>query len=218
MHETLVARDDTLNQLVELRNRYKEIRNLQSDRLDAIGIDSVPDQLAVDVEKAVMASEAWVIEEFVRLVSAFPEYAGSAVQTVSTSQKQSWFGVRRSVEVLVEAENPEAIEAKLQNSRLAHIVSAFVEELSERRASLQHASYSVKRVVVGLNQSAALSISPDSTRKIERERHGLEMLVSLVERTISEVVVSTRRIGMLADSLTNKVSEPSPSTQLILAD
>ncbi|MDW9478719.1 hypothetical protein GOB57_08380 [Sinorhizobium meliloti] len=195
MNETIATRDDHLSQLVGLRKRYREICGLQAERLEMIAIGSVPDESAVEVERLVMVEEASLIDEFARVVEGFPVYGGEPVRTVAAQQKQSWFPLRRPIEVLIEEEDPSAAEARLQDSRLLHIVNSLSEDLSERRASLQHASYSVKRVVVGLNQSAAYSISEGDTRKIERERHRLEMLVSLVERTISEVVIASRRIG-----------------------
>jgi hypothetical protein len=200
MNEMITTRDGHLSQLIALRNRYKELCGLQADRLEAISISNTLDEMAVDIERVVMVEEASVIEEFSHIVEDFPVYGGEQVRTVATpQQRQSWFSVRRPTEVLVEEEDPSAIEARLQDSRLIHIVNTLSEDLSERRSALQHASYTIKRVVVGLNQSAAYSISEDGTRKINRERHRLELLVSLVERTISDVVVATRRIGMLAE-------------------
>ncbi|MBY3433116.1 hypothetical protein HFN89_02835 [Rhizobium laguerreae] len=195
----IATRDDDLSQLVALRNRYKEICELQSGRLDAIAIGNVPDEIAVGVERMAIEEEASVIEEFARLAGEFPAYSGEGVRTVSvTPQKPSWFALRRPADVLVEEEDPSAAEARLQDSRLLHLVVSFVGDLNERRASLQHASYTIKRVAVGLNQSAAYSISEDGARKIERERHRLETLVSLVERTTAEIVVASRRVGALA--------------------
>lgn len=215
MNETITTRDDHLGQLVALRNRYRELCGLQAERLEAISIGSPLDEIAVDVERVVMAEETSIIEEFARIVEGFPTYEGEPVRTVSTPhQKQSWFSIRRPVEVLVEEEDPSAVEARLQDARLLHIVNSLLEDLSERRASLQHASYTVKRVVVGLNQSAAYSISEVGTRKIERERHRLEVLVSLVERAISDIIVASRRIGMLADP---SEGTPEDSGQLKLA-
>ncbi|MCV9963817.1 hypothetical protein OIU34_18225 [Pararhizobium sp. BT-229] len=217
MNDMITTRDDILSHLVSLRNRYREISGLQAERLDAIAIGHVPDEIAVDVERVVMVEEASVIEEFARVVEGFPAYLGEPARTVSAPQaKQSWFPLRRQADVLVEEEDPSAAEARLQDSRLLHIVNSLSEDLSERRASLQHASYTVKRVVVGLNQSAAYAISEDGTRKIVRERHRLETLVSLVERTISEIVVASRRIGMLAESPDAAAEKRAPD-QLRLA-
>jgi hypothetical protein len=199
MNDMIATRDEQLSQLVGLRNRYREICELQAGRLEAISIGDVPDDVAVGVERVVMVEETSVIDEFARLAGEFPAYAGEGVRTVAvTRQRQSWFPLRRHADVLVEEEDPSAAEARLQDSRLIHLIVSFTDDLNERRASLQHASYTIKRVVVGLNQSAAYSISEDDARKIERERHRLEMLVSLVERTTSEIVVAVRRIGALA--------------------
>jgi hypothetical protein len=199
MNDMIAARDEQLSHLVALRNRYREICELQAGRLDAISIGDVPDDIAVGVERVVMVEETAVIDEFARLAGEFPVYAGEGVRTVSvTPQRQSWFPLRRQADVLVEEEDPSAAEARLQDSRLIHLIVSFTGDLNERRASLQHASYTIKRAVVGLNQSAAYSISEDGARRIERERHRLETLVSIVERTTSEIVVASRRVGSLA--------------------
>jgi hypothetical protein len=212
MSEMIATRDDILSQLVALRNRYREICGLQSERLDAITIGNVPDDSDLSVERLVLAEEASVIREFGDLVSGFPTLIYDPVRTVSVVlQKQSWFALRRPADILVEEEDPMAAEARLQDSRLVQLIGSMTEALTDRRASLQHASYTVKRAVVGLNQSAAYSISEDGTRKIERERHRLETLVSLIERTISEIVVASRSIGML-DKL-DEGETPSVSSQ-----
>jgi hypothetical protein len=216
MNDMITTRDEILSHLVSLRNRYREICRLQAERLEAVEIEHVPGEADVDVERVVMIEEGAIIEEFASIAEGFPVYGGEPTITVSTSQaKQSWFTLRRPVEILVEEEDPSVAEARLQDSRILHISGSFAEDLSERRASLQHASYTIKRAVVGLNQSAAYSISEDATRKIDRERHRLETLVSIIERTISDIVIAARRISMVAEPA-EVVGNPLPD-QLKLA-
>lgn len=217
MTDTLAERDEILDQMVALRTRYAELRSLQSDRLDAITLSAVPDAVAIGVERIVMVEEIAILDEFVNLAERFPRQSGPAMQTVSSIQPRAgWFGLRKGHEVLVEVEAPELPEVRLQDARILHLLKAVSDDLSERRAALQHASYTLKRVVVGLNQSAAISIDDDAAREIERDRHGLETLVSLVDRTVQDLVVTYRRVGDLLDAREPK-EETAHDPQLMLA-
>ena len=219
MTDSIAERNAVLDQMVALRTRYCELRRLQSERLDAITLGSVPDGVSLGVERVVMVEEQSVVDEFLRLAEAFPPHEGSDGHTVTAIQPRAgWFGLRRGQEVLVEAEAPELSEARLQDARLAHLLEGLAEDLSERRAALQHASYTIKRVVVGLNQSAEISIDEGGVRKIDRDRHGLETLVSLIERTIQDIVVDARRNDEVMDRRPKPaIGAPETSQTLLLA-
>nr|WP_250808063.1 hypothetical protein [Neorhizobium tomejilense] len=199
MTDMIAKRDVVLENLVSLRKRYFDLATRQSERLDAIRIETIPTAGFVGSERAVMAEESSMIEDFAKLVGEFPEFEpmpGFVVTKVE--EKSRWFRIRKTHEVLKEAEPPEMPEARLQNARLLHLLETFGEDLSNRRVALQHASYTLKRAVVGLNQAASFSCDSEGARSIERDRHGLESLVSLIDRVILDIVVAARRIESLA--------------------
>lgn len=199
MTDMIAKRDVVLENLVSLRKRYFDLATRQSERLDAIRIETIPTAGFMGSERAVMAEESSMIEDFAKLVGEFPEFEpmpGFVVTKVE--EKSRWFRIRKTHEVLKEAEPPEMPEARLQNARLLHLLETFGEDLSNRRVALQHASYTLKRAVVGLNQAASFSCDSEGARSIERDRHGLESLVSLIDRVILDIVVAARRIESLA--------------------
>lgn len=219
MEDIIAKRDEILSGLVSLRGRYREMCVLQGARLGAISIASVPDDMAVGVERAVISEETSLLAEFIRLSSEFPACEVSQTTVVSVAKpRQGWLPILRQHEVLVEEDNPAAAEARLQDDRLIHLVNAVGEDVSQRRAELQHASYIIKRAVVGLNQSVSFSISEADTRPIERERHRLEGLVSLLEQTVTALVISGRQLGALAEARSPVTTgDDAPSTLPALA-
>ncbi len=205
MEDIMASRNEILERLVTLRLKHAELIRQQSDRFEAVSISSVPDGTALDLERIALVEEAALADEFISLAEGFPaacdEAPSATVEPSYTEGKTRWFGLRRANEpppVPVVRPFPEEM---LQLRRLIHLVSCFAENMSERRLSLQHASYTLKRVVVGLNQSAAFSIDETGKRKIDRDRHGLEVLVSLVDRSTLDLVLRTRRLEVVSSRL-----------------
>lgn len=197
MKDVMASRNEILERLVTLRLKHAELIGQQSDRFEAVSISSVLDGTALELERIAFVEEAALADEFISLAEGFPacEEVPSAVVEIScTEGKSRWFGLRRASEPTVAPVVRPYTEETLQQRRLVHLVSCFADNMSERRLSLQHASYMLKRVVVGLNQSAAFSVDEIGRRKIDRDRHGLEVLVSLVDRSALELVLRARRL------------------------
>jgi hypothetical protein len=208
MNDTIAARDEVLSRLVDLKNTHADMMVRQAERLDGIVINDVPSMDFVKAEQEVMARLSELVSDFAQLAEGFPVFIGRPGVVVDRfEEKTRWFGFRKNHEIMREAESPDLPEARLQDARLDHILESLGGDLAKRRLALQHASYTIKRAVVGLNRAAAYSLEDGGTRLIERERHALETLVSVVDRVILEIVVSIRRLEGIA-AQRDKVEQP----------
>jgi hypothetical protein len=213
MNQSLATRNEVLEQLVRLKGRHATLAQLQFDRLSEVSISSVPDAVAVDLERVVIVEEQSVLEEFARLAAAFPAYVPSVPEPDESETKSDGFGwfSRKRREPACLPESVDDRDAKLQHARLVQLLASVVESLGERRAALGHVSYLVKRAAVELNQSSAIVPDDHDARAIDRERHRLETLASMIDKTIGDVVLSSRAISDVWDAVSAESSAPAPA-------
>jgi len=206
MNDAITARGEVLEQLVSLRKRHREIVRLQRERLEGVDVDSP--SVDMEAEREALEAERSVIEGFVSAASGFPAYVASPVTVAVRERRGFRLPLGKPVETLVEKDDPAGAEAVLQDARLRNLADTFTDDLADRRMSLQHLSYRIKRTVVGLNQSVTFSISEDDARQIERERHVLEGLASALDRSLAEIAVAARRVPRPAEESTDGESRP----------